>query len=376
MSLILILALLLLLTTYSAFVFFIGYHFILVIPDAIPTVFSWAFLFILGYLYFIVRLLQTQFKNHLFKKIETLGAYILGFEFYFFIGILIIDVGTYSFLGHFFNRDPIRLLVVVLCTIGLLVYGRHKAKSITTNTIHVAIDKNIPNLEKLHIVLLSDLHLGNLFEKKHLTDLVNKVNALSPDMVLIPGDIIDDRIFPFKHHRMADDFLKLKAPMGVYASLGNHEYIGGFVEEAIKQFESAGINVLRDRTLKVSDSFYLIGRDERASASYLKTPRKSIDALTKDLDLNLPIIALDHQPVEINALAASGIDLLLSGHTHKGQFFPFGFFTKRLFKVDWGYKRFDNLHVIVSSGAGTWGPPIRIGTSSEIVSIHLSTQHR
>jgi predicted MPP superfamily phosphohydrolase len=172
---------------------------------------------------------------------------------------------------------------------------------------------------------------------------------------------------------MADTMKKLKAPLGVFAVLGNHEYFGGHIEEYIKRLEDIGIRVLRDETVLVADSFYLVGRKDKAAESFTSEGRLPLTKLVSSLNRTLPILVMDHQPHHrLDEAAASGIDLLMSGHTHRGQMAPNHMITRRIFELDWGYARKGTMHAIVSSGFGTWGPPIRIGSRSEIVEITIT----
>jgi len=123
--------------------------------------------------------------------------------------------------------------------------------------------------------------------------------------------------------------------------------------------------------MKTTRSFYIVGREDTASNRFYQQDRKKVSELTENIDKNLPIILIDHQPKELQQAYESGIDLQLSGHTHRGQFFPNHIVTRRIFELDWGYLDRDGLHVVVTSGYGTWGPPIRIGNKPEIVNIRM-----
>ncbi|WP_199241659.1 hypothetical protein [Desulfosporosinus sp. Sb-LF] len=130
----------------------------------------------------------------------------------------------------------------------------------------------------------------------------------------------------------------------------------------------AGVNVLRDQYIKVENSFYIIGRDNPSRRSGGNTEgRKELGDLIKGVDSSLPLILLDHQPLELETAQQNQIDLQLAGHTHEGQLFPGNLITKLVYEIDWGYLKKGNYNLIVSSGYGTWGPPLRIGTHSEIV---------
>ena len=132
--------------------------------------------------------------------------------------------------------------------------------------------------------------------------------------------------------------------------------------------------MLKDSSHKMNDSFYIIGRDDIQGQSMTGLPRKSLEELTRDLDTDLPIILLDHQPYKLGEVAEHAIDFQFSGHTHYGQFWPLNYITGLIFEQDWGYLKKKDTHFYVSSGYGTAVVPIRVGNHSEIVNIKLSNR--
>lgn len=201
--------------------------------------------------------------------------------------------------------------------------------------------------------------------------MVNKINELNPDLVLIPGDIIDSKLEPFVKEKMNDNFKRIKSKYGVYACLGNHDGMRSKVEDVVKNFEGAGINVLRDKAILIDNSFYVIGRDDLTQQLSTKVKRKDLSYITKDLDKSKPLLLMDHQPKNLNDAENQSIDLQVSGHTHRGQLFPASIITNRIFELDYGYLEKNNSKFIVSSGYGTWGPQVRLGSRSEIVEIDI-----
>ena len=157
----------------------------------------------------------------------------------------------------------------------------------------------------------------------------------------------------------------------LFRSPGNHDEMGRSVEEIVKTFKASGINVLRDKAILINNSFYVIGRDDISQESQTKIKRKDLSDIIKDLDKSRPLILMDHQPRDFADTQKNGIDLQVSGHTHRGQLFPANLITNLIFEIDYGYLQKDNSNFIVSSGYGTWGPPIRIGSRSEIVEIDI-----
>lgn len=264
--------------------------------------------------------------------------------------------------------------VTAILLLAILAIGSRNAWSPVIRRYDIAIEKRAGGRNKLTIAVASDLHLGTVIGHRHLNRLAAKIADINPDIILLPGDVLDDDLEPFLRKDLASTFIKLKAPLGVYAVTGNHEYFGGKVPEYIQEMKRIGVRVLMDETIEVDDSFILIGRKDKASEGALRERRQSIAELVEPLDASKPLILLDHQPLELGAAQENGIDLSLSGHTHRGQMLPNHLITRKMFELDWGYKRKGKLHAIVSSGFGFWGPPIRTGSRSEVLHIEVSFQ--
>ena len=215
-------------------------------------------------------------------------------------------------------------------------------------------------------MLVSDIHLGTLTPKKHIQKRINLINSLRPDIILLAGDILDEDLTPVIHLDLGSALKELKAPLGVYGITGNHEYIGG-VEPAVNYLENHGITLLRDSVIKINNSFYLAGREDRDINRFSGDTRLPVEELLKDTPRDLPIILMDHQPYELGKSAAAGASLQVSGHTHHGQIWPLNYITRAVYEISRGYGNINGMHVYVSNGLGTWGPPVRIGTRPEIV---------
>lgn len=356
----------------------------LLVNTAIPKVsiyLYWA-MFIFIAISFITARISKDKVPHFFEKfLNILGGYWLAAFLYFIILLGVIDIvklilgiKRFSFIGAkvlqkiYFVSNVGALIIVAI----LLIYGTYNATNIKTTNYAIKINKDAGSLKKLNIVMLSDLHLGDIVDKQRLSKMVIKINELNPDIVILAGDIVDDYIEPFIDQDMGIEFKKIHSKYGVFAVFGNHEYYGGSIDKIVYEYEnSAGFNLLRDKTVKIDDSFYIVGREDLSFERYSKTKRKKIDELLKDTDKGLPIIVIDHQPVNFSEGETAGVDLQFSGHTHGGQLLPANIVTKKIFENDFGLLTKGPYNVVVSSGIGTWGPPIRIGTSSEIVQVEL-----
>ena len=257
-------------------------------------------------------------------------------------------------------------ILTLVLLLFFLAFGTYNAYSPVVQTYELKIEKGSSSLDRLHIAMAADTHFGLLSGKSHAERLVKEMNALHPDLILLPGDLFDDDIQPFLDQRIGQILAELRAPYGVYASLGNHDKHDGTMQELIKALEQSGINVLYDEAVEVKDQFTLIGRKDR-----IDQERLPLENLMSDVDLTKPAILLEHQPYELTIAEQQGIDLMVSGHTHRGQIFPGNLITDVIYENDWGYLRKNQMHTVVTSGYGFWGPPLRIGTRSEIVSIQL-----
>jgi len=194
---------------------------------------------------------------------------------------------------------------------------------------------------------------------------VADINRLQADMVLLAGDIIDDDFRPFRERGMAGVLRGLHAPLGVYGVLGNHDDGADDLPAFRAAMAEAGVQLLVDEWTLVDGAFYVVGRNDRSRGP------APLEEVLQGVDRSKPILLIDHQPDRLDQAVAAGVDLQVSGHTHRGQVWPGRLLTARIFEVDWGYLAKGGTQFVVSQGWGTWGPPIRVGTRSEIVQIHI-----
>lgn len=274
--------------------------------------------------------------------------------------------------------------VCTLLIIGVSLYGIFNQWNIKTKTYDVKIDKQVKGMDSLKIVLLADIHFGYSIGEKHAGLLVKKINAEDPDLICIAGDIFDNEYEGIKNPKKTAAILRsLKSRYGVYACWGNHDLsepiLAGFTFRNAKKdyddprmrnfLESANIRLLDDETVLIDKRFYLTGRKDPSRCRKMSDTRKDPDQLTACLDKTLPIIFMDHQPGQLDEVAAAGADLDLCGHTHDGQLFPLNIITGLVWENSCGYLKKGTMHNIVTSGAGIWGPNMRTATNSEICSI-------
>ena len=265
------------------------------------------------------------------------------------------------------SRDQVQRwagVAVLLVLVGAIGAGSFNAYSPVVRTYHIHIPKLSDPSKPLTIAMAADMHFGVLSNKHHAAKLVEEINKLNPDLVLFAGDLVDDDIVEFTRQGIDRILSGIQAPLGVYAALGNHDRHDGPPEELVDALEKSGMRVLYDEAVEIDGQFTLAGRRDDSDPG-----RAPLEELLTGVDPSKPVFLIDHQPTELGIAQQQGVDLIVSGHTHHGQVFPGSLLTGLLFENDWGYLQKEQLHSIVTSGYGFWGPPIRIGTRSEIVQI-------
>ncbi len=262
------------------------------------------------------------------------------------------------FTGTNFFFGSIALVVLIV------FFGWLNTRFIRVQPVTAALAK----LPKAHnpttIVFASDLHVGPTVPESRVEAFVEAINAENPDIILLGGDLVEGSVDGLG--RAGGILSRLRAPLGVYAVPGNHEYHGGG-ETSLRFIESAGIRVLRDEAVTIPGIATLVGLDDARS----RNTRVPLAGLLAGRDPELPTILLAHRPVDLEIYAAAGVDLMLAGHSHHGQIFPATIITDFVYTVSYGSGRIGPMQVYVTSGLGTWGPPVRILTHPEVVRITL-----
>lgn len=265
-------------------------------------------------------------------------------------------------------------VVVFATTLGATIFGMIHARHIRIQTVPISLAKSAGSLRSLRAVLVSDIHISPIHRDSFLRSIVARIDALSPDIVFIAGDLLNEDTPPAARAAAAASLRGLRSRFGVFACTGNHEYFGG-IAHARGVFRDGGVNLLEDETAFIDGAFTVVGRKDR-SAARMSESRKPLADIMKGVDHSRPVILLDHQPVHLEEAAANGVDLQLSGHTHDGQIFPVNLINKKIYELNFGLLRKGPTWYYVSSGAGTWGPPVRIGSTSEIVLLEISFPRR
>ena len=234
------------------------------------------------------------------------------------------------------------------------------------------VDVKLNNLKQPYtIVQLSDVHIGGLIDKTFIKSLVDKVNVLNADVVVITGDLVDTKLKSAKD--ALDELKNIQAKYGTYFIVGNHEYFHG-VKPIIDYVNSLGIKVLENENVYIGTKdkgFFLCGVYDRYGETY-GSYKPDIKKALHNTQTH-PTVVLAHQPKYIEEIETKGIDLMLCGHTHGGQIFPFNFLVKLQQPYVKGLHQHNEFtQIYINKGTGFWGPPMRLGASSEITILKLS----
>ena len=229
-----------------------------------------------------------------------------------------------------------------------------------------------PALDGMRIVTFSDGHLSATYGGRRFERLVELVNEQRPDVVAIVGDLVDGDVSELREE--AAPLADLVSEQGVYFVTGNHEY---FVDTNawLRYLPTLGVDVLRNERVAIGRggaTFDLAGIDDRTAASSgLPGHGANLDAALDGRDDGVPVVLLAHQPVLVEQAAAAGVDLQLSGHTHGGQLWPFDYVIRLDQPSVEGLSRHGDTQLYVTSGAGYWGPPMRVGARPEVTVVEL-----
>ena len=366
---------------YSAVNFYIfirGWQAISHIPILKPF---YIIIFLLSALaYIIAKIFNSKLPALIYDILLWPGSFWFAFMLYFFLFIVLIDFSR--LLNYLFSIYPsfitsnfqtaklVTFISVILISSIIIIAGYLNTRNIKINHVEIEIPRKASKLGELNVVLVADFHLNPVNDGNLLDKIVRKINELNADIVLIPGDIVDDRVEILKRKNIGKELSEIKSKYGVYVSNGNHEFING-VEGADKYLREFNLNVLRDSAVLIENSFYILGREDRSKPSFTNKRRKSLGEILKEVDRSFPVIVIDHTPLGFSETVEENIELQLSGHTHHGQMFPLNFITNMIYEVSWGYLKEEKTQFYVTCGVGTWGPPVRLGSDSEIVKLAI-----
>ncbi len=286
--------------------------------------------------------------------------------FYFLNGVVIaIILLVAKLVLKLFNfnlSQGISLGITGIFLVGMSALGLYWAYSPIVKSETIKVDKKIE--KPIKIAMVSDLHLGTFFGNDQLEKLNKIIEEEKPDAIVIAGDIMDDDMVMYKKRNMGETLSKLSAPLGVYATMGNHDRDA---QEIVDEVKKAGIIPLFDESVELNKDVTLVGRKDRS----VSRDRLDTADLLKSVNLNKTIVLVDHQPDAIDYHSTLPINVQLSGHTHHGQMWPINYITERIYTLDYGYKEINSRHFFTSAGYGFWGPPFKTTARSEVWMISI-----
>ena len=328
------------------------------------------------------------------RVMKIIGNNWLGILFYLLLSVLMADfLWFFSFrlrkrkAGRRFHVVAGGICAAVVVTLSL--WGIYNAHVIHVTPYDITVEKDGGNRDSINVILVADLHLGYQIGMAHMSAMVEKINEQNADVVVVAGDIFDNEYDAIERpEELAEALRGIRSKYGVYACYGNHDIeekiLAGFTFGGSEEKKSsakmdeflkkAGIRLLRDEKVLIDDSFYLYGRPDAQRPGRGISKRKTAEEMVEGMDVKKPVIVIDHEPKEFDRLSAAGVDVDLCGHTHDGQIFPVNLITALLWENSYGYKKKGNLHTIVTSGVGLFGPNMRIGTVAEICPIRIHFQ--
>jgi predicted MPP superfamily phosphohydrolase len=257
------------------------------------------------------------------------------------------------------------LLLIVWLSVTVVIGGIINFNIIRTSDYQVVIPRKSSDISRLRIAFVSDFHLKENTPARFVEKFVREIETINPDLMLYGGDIVEGDRQNEKMEYFEDLLSGIKARLGVYGVLGNHEHYAR--QDRGDFFSNSGIEVLNDTFVVAGNSIVVAGRND----SHVRT-RKSAEELMKVVPDSLPIILLDHRPTEMEQISKTPADIVFSGHTHDGQLFPINLITRSVYELSHGYMKKGSTHFFVSSGIRLWGPPVRTTGKSEIMVVDVA----
>lgn len=334
-------------------------QFMSAMPVWVKAVVSVLFWFSAFVLFASIGFRASRMPMCLLKTMYIVGSVWMVFLLYSVLLLIVADV-----FSLFLPSMKPSLVYVLPVSCAILLYGYVNYRHPKVEELDVVLDKD-SSVDEIKVVAVSDLHLGFGTGPAALRRYVKMINSHEPDLVLIAGDLIDNDMKPIITQGFDKELDALKAPLGVFMIPGNHEYISG-IDKCMAYLQERNIKVLRDSIAEIPGGIQIMGRDDKTNPD-----RKSLTELMRQVDSSRPVIVMDHQPYGLAEADSAGVDIQISGHTHRGQVWPLSYVTDKLFEQSHGYKKWTHAHVWVSSGLSLWGPPFRIGTHSDMAVIKI-----
>jgi predicted MPP superfamily phosphohydrolase len=302
------------------------------------------------------------------RGLEYLGAVWMGALFLLLSALLLAELVTAGGLVLRQWLAEIRSAAVVLALLAAAVAWIGGLRAPRTVELELTAPGLAAEADGTTIVQISDIHLGTMLGRGTISSIRNRVAALAPDVVVITGDLVDGDAGVVEE--LLPQLQELRAPHGVYAVLGNHEYYAGS-ERSRRLLDAAGYTVLDNHGREVLPGLYLAGVPDTLGARQTGEPGADLAAALHGAPDTACVVLLQHSPGNEAEAAAAGVDLMLNGHTHGGQIWPFHLLVRARYRHYAGIYRVGNMTQVVSRGTGLWGPPMRLFAPSELIRIKL-----
>lgn len=306
--------------------------------------------------------------------------FIFGFVFFLFVISMIrdfiwflVEISKKIPLENMNNPILLKKINVITILVSLLIcfYGVYEAERDARIKTYDVVNSKIKKDTK--IVMLTDLHIDTSVGVEYVKNLVNRVNSLNADIITIVGDVVDSA--PHLIENQLKELAQLKAKYGVYVVAGNHEYYSGGVGIYSVKFKQLGFNFLVNEGQKIGDTgIYIAGIPDVNASLYGSIKVDALNAI-KGADQSDYVVMLSHTPKVASDITSKNVDIILSGHTHGGQMFPFHYFVKQANENRLsGFYNINGVNMYISRGTRYWGPPMRVLAPSEVTIFNMKSK--
>lgn len=320
----------------------------------------------------LVRFFEKQGFESIAIPLAWIGYFWMAFiVIFFFFGLIFEIIRAALYLTKVLSYDSVivkklSLLLPSIISVVMVAYGYFEALNIKVERVLIESDKVTKNVK---IVQISDLHVGLIVREGRVKKVIEIIKSLNPDIVVSTGDLVDGQID--RLDEIFNIFNELNSYYGKYAVTGNHEFYAG-IDRAVSLTERAGFKLLRNNGVYIKDlNLSIVGIDDPEAKRYGYFSDISEHKLLEKFKGLGFILYLKHRPI-VNENSIGLFDLQLSGHVHRGQFFPFSLITEAYYKQQSGFiDHSGKSYIYISRGTGTWGPPIRIFSTPEITLVEI-----
>ena len=279
-----------------------------------------------------------------------------------------IRIITQKYLLAITPTDGFACMVSIAIACLVMGYGFFEANTIRIENVVIHSNKFPKDMETIRIAQISDVHLGLVVGENRLKRILNQIQKAEPHLLVSTGDLVDGKMID--PERLASMLRTVKTPLGKFAVTGNHEFYAG-QKQALDFTQNSGFVLLRGQSHSLPNGLTIAGVDDPAGRFQAPSGALNENELLKEIPETQFVVLLKHQPI-VDANSIGLFDLQLSGHSHKGQIFPFGMLVKLVYKINHGFTPLsEGSAIYVSRGTGTWGPPVRFLAPPEVTLIEL-----